>query len=190
MFEESEKSIPDFDPHFKIFHELMAFKVMKILLVSSPYDAFLMEEDGSIATRVIREYQGLNLSGAPRVTRVSSGDEAVDRIKNERFDLVITMPFMSGTNAFDLGLAVKKIKPNLPVILIVHNIRAISPLSAKCDGSGIDNIFLWSSGSDLLVALVKNVEDHVNAVADTKRAMVRVIIYIEDSPVDRSFFCR
>ncbi len=188
MVDESEKTVPDFDPHFKIFHELMAFKVMNILLVSSPYDAFLMEEDGSIATRVIREYQGLNLSGAPRVTRVSSGNEAIDRIKNERFDLVITMPFMSGTNAFDLGLAVKKIKPNLPVILIVHNIRAISPFSAKCDGSGIDNIFLWCCGSDLLVALVKNVEDHVNAVADTKRAMVRVIIYIEDSPVDRSFF--
>jgi len=188
VFEESDTIVPDFDPHFKIFHELMAFKVMNILLVSSPYDAFIMEEDGSIATRVIREYQGLNLSGAPRVTRVSSGQEAIKQIKNKRFDLVITMPFMSGTNAFDLGLAIKKIKPNLTVILIVHNIRAISPLSSKCDNSGIDNIFLWCCGSELLVALVKNVEDHVNAVADTKRAMVRVIIYIEDSPVDRSFF--
>ncbi len=188
VFEESEKTIPDFDPHFKIFHELMAFKVMNILLVSSPYDAFIMEEDGSIATRVIKEYQGLNLSGAPWVTRVSSGPEALERIKNDRFDLVITMPFMSGANAFDLGLAIKKIKPSLPVILIVHTIRAITPLATTCDASGIDNIFLWCCGSDLLVALVKNVEDHVNVAADTKRAMVRVIIYIEDSPVDRSFF--
>ncbi len=102
----------------------MTLKVLSILLVSSPYDAFIMEEDGSIATRVIREYQGLNLSGAPRVTRVSSGTEASEQIKNERFHLVITMPFMSGTNAFDLGLAVKAIKSNLPVILIVHTVRA------------------------------------------------------------------
>ena len=188
MFEESEKTIPDFDPHFKIFHELMAFKVLNILLVSSPYDAFIMEEDGSIATQVIKEYQGLNLSRAPRVTRVSSGAEAIGRISSERFDLVITMPYASGMNAFDLGLAIKKINPTLPVILIAHNVRAITPFSAKCDCSGIDNIFLWCCGSDLLVAMIKNVEDHINVDADTKRAMVRVIIYIEDSPVDRSLF--
>ncbi|MDR3628955.1 MAG: PEP/pyruvate-binding domain-containing protein [Desulfocapsaceae bacterium] len=186
MSEFEEKA--DFDPHFTIYHELMAFKVMNILLVSSPYDAFIMEEDGSIAAQVVKEYQGLNLSGAPWVTRVSSGAEALERIRDEAFDLVITMPYMSGMNAFDLGLAVKKIKPGLPVILLAHTIRAVSPLSAKCDASGIDNIFLWCCGADLLVALVKNVEDHVNVVADTRRAMVRVIIYIEDSPVDRSFF--
>jgi CheY-like chemotaxis protein len=188
VFEESDKTITDFDPHFKIFHELMSFKVQNILLVSSPYDAFIMEEDGSIATQVIKEYQGLNLSGAPRVSRVSSGREAISRIGSEPFDLVITMPYMSGMNAFDLGREIKKIKPALPVILIAHNVRTISPFYTKCDGAGIDNIFLWCCGSDLLVALVKNVEDHVNVVADTKRAMVRVIIYIEDSPVDRSFF--
>jgi DNA-binding NarL/FixJ family response regulator len=181
-------AMTDFDPHFTIFHELMAFKVLNILLVSSPYDAYIMEEDGSIATQVVKEYQGLNLSGAPWVTKVSSAADALERIKNESFDLVITMPYTSGMNAFDLGLAIKKIRPGLPVVLLAHNIRAISPLSAKCDVSGIDNIFLWCCGSDLLVALVKNVEDHVNVVADTRRAMVRVIIYIEDSPVDRSFF--
>ena len=120
MFTETEKIIVDFDPHFRVFHELMAFKVLHILLVSSPYDAFIMEEDGSIATQVIKEYQGLSLSGAPRVTRVSSGVEAINRVRTERFDLVITMPYMNGMNAFDLGLAVKKIRPELPVILLAH----------------------------------------------------------------------
>jgi CheY-like chemotaxis protein len=188
VFAETEKIIVDFDPHFRVFHELMAFKVLHILLVSSPYDAFIMEEDGSIATQVIKEYQGLSLSGAPRVTKVSSGVEAINRVRTERFDLVITMPYMNGMNAFDLGLSVKKIRPELPVILLAHTVRAISPLAARCDTRGIDNIFLWCCGADLLVALVKNVEDHVNVAADTKKAMVRVIIYIEDSPVDRSFF--
>ncbi len=188
MIEEPESRVSSFDPHFKIFHELMAFKVRDILLVSSPYDAFIMEEDGSIATQVIREYQGLSLSGAPKITRVSTVAEALETVRNKSFDLVITMPFLSGMNAFEVGIELKKIVPNLPIILMAHNIRIIQPFIDKSDTYGIDNIFLWCCGAELLVALVKNVEDHVNVVADTARAMVRVIIYIEDSPADRSFF--
>ncbi len=188
VIEETESNVTSFDPHFKIFHELMAFKVQNILLVSSLYDAFIMEEDGSIATQVIREYQGLSLSGAPQITRVSSVKEALNNVQKKKFDLVITMPFLSGMNAFEVGLEIKKIVPSLPIILMAHNFRMIQPFMDQNNAFGIDNIFLWCCGADLLVALVKNVEDHVNAVADTARAMVRVIIYIEDSPADRSFF--
>ncbi len=188
MIEEPETRVGSFDPHFKIFHELMAFKVQNILLVSSPYDAFIMEEDGSIATQVIREYQGLSLSGAPKITRVSAVDEALELVQEKNFELVITMPFLSGMNAFEVSVEIKKIVPSLPIILMAHNIRIIQPFIDTGDTYGIDNIFLWCCGADLLVALVKNVEDHVNAVADTVRATVRVIIYIEDSPADRSFF--
>ncbi len=188
MSENSGSTVVDFDPHFKIFHELMAFKVQNILLISSAYDAFIMEEDGSIATQVIKEYQGLSLSGAPRITRVSSISEALNKIRYKKFDLVITMPFLKGHNAFDIGMEIKKISPTLPVILIAHNIQAIQLPKKQENYFGIDNIFLWTSGAELLVALVKNVEDHVNVVADTARAMVRVIIYVEDSPADRSFF--
>lgn len=93
MFEESERMAADFDPHFKIFHALMGFKVENILLISSAYDAFIMEEDGSIASQVLKEYQGLSLSGAPLITRVSSIQEALNSIRYRRYDLVITMPF-------------------------------------------------------------------------------------------------
>lgn len=188
MVEDSSQKAVNFDPHFKIFHELMAFKVQNILLISSAYDAFIMEEDGSIATQVIKEYQGLSLSGAPMITRVSSVREALNKIRYKKYDLVITMPFLKGVNAFDIGMEIKKINPTLPVILIAHNIQAIQLPRDESNLYGIDNIFLWSSGAELLVALVKNVEDHVNVVADTARAMVRVIIYVEDSPADRSFF--
>ncbi len=188
MIEDLEYNITSFDPHFRIFHELMAFKVQNILLVSSLYDAFIMEEDGSIATQVIREYQGLSLSGAPKITRVSSVKEALDYVSRKQFDLVITMPFLSGMNAFEVGLEIKKIVSSIPIILMTHSFRMIQPFLGQNNSFGIDNIFLWCCGADLLVALVKNVEDHVNAVADTTRAMVRVIIYIEDSPADRSFF--
>ncbi|BCL59912.1 phosphoenolpyruvate synthase [Desulfomarina profundi] len=178
--------ITDFDPHFKIFHDLMPFKVQEILLVSSLYDAFIMEEDGSLAIRLIHEYHGLNLSKAPKITRVSSAVEALESIEKKNFDMVITMPYAGGMNAFDLGAAIKQIKPDLAVIMVAHNIRSTFPDKAGSDG--VDKIFLWCCEADLLLAIIKNVEDHLNVDADTGRAMVRVIIYVEDSPLYRSLF--
>lgn len=177
-----------FDPHFRVFHELMPFKVQEILLVSSPYDAFIMEEDGSITTRLIHEYHGLNLSKAPKVTRVSTGAEALAALEEKRYDLVITMPYLGGMDAFDLGREIKKSREDLPVILLTHNLRSLYPLPLETDRHCIDDIFLWCCEDDLLMAIIKNVEDHANVDNDTARAMVRVIIYVEDSPDYRSLF--
>ncbi len=188
MTEHPLNIISDFDPHFKVFHELMPFKVQEILLVSSAYDAFIMEEDGSITTRLIHEYHGLNLSKAPKITRVSTGEEALQALTEKKYDLVITMPYLGSMNAFDLGRDIKAVRPLLPVILLVHNLRSIFPLSTQYDASVIDNVFLWCCESDLLMAIIKNVEDHANVENDTARAMVRVIIYVEDSPEYLSFF--
>ncbi|MBU1140457.1 MAG: phosphoenolpyruvate synthase/pyruvate phosphate dikinase [Proteobacteria bacterium] len=185
---DSGRMISDFDPHFKIFDELMPFKVREILLVSSPYDAFIMEEDGSLATRIVHEYQGLNLSGPPRLTLVSSGREALEALRRRSFDLVITMPNVGGMDAFTLGSAIKNIRPTQQVVLLSHSLQGIYPLPERVDCQSIDNIFLWCCEADLLLAVIKNFEDHVNVDADTTRAMVRVIILVEDSPVYRSFF--
>ncbi len=185
---ESGQVIPDFDPHFKIFHELMPFKVQEILLVSSPYDAFIMEEDGSLATRLINEYLGLNLSGAPRITLVSSGKEAIERLRRQSFELVITMPNVGGMDAFSFGAEVKKIHPQQHIVLVAHSLRGIYPVPDDVECHSIDDIYLWCCESDLLLAVIKNFEDHVNVDIDTHRAMVRVIILVEDSPVYRSFF--
>lgn len=188
MVDTAPKKRSSFDPHFKIFHQLMSFKVMNILLVSSAYDAFIMEEDGSIALQVIKEYQGLNLSGAPLITRVSSVDEALRKISYQKFELVITTPFLRGVNAFDISRQIKDIAPTLPVILIAHNLHSIQLPRNERNYLSIDNIFIWTSAAELMVAMVKNVEDHVNVTMDTARAMVRVILYVEDSPADRSVF--
>lgn len=177
-----------FDPHFKVFHELMPFKVQEILLVSSLYDAYIMEEDGSITTRLIHEYHGLNLSKAPKVTRVSTGEEALAAVKAKKYDLVITMPYLAGMNAFNLGRQIKETHPYLPVILLTHNLRSLFPLPPGMDRKSIDDVFLWCCEDDLLMAIIKNVEDHANVDNDTARAMVRVIIYVEDSPDYRSLF--
>jgi DNA-binding NarL/FixJ family response regulator len=166
----------------------MPFKVQEILLVSSLYDAFIMEEDGSITTRLIHEYHGLNLSKAPKVSRVSTGEEALYALGKKHFDLVVTMPYLNGMNAFELGREIKAIRPDLPVVLLAHNLRTIYPLPDRFDSTNIDNIFLWCCEDDLLMAIIKNVEDHSNVDNDTARAMVRVIIYVEDSPDYRSIF--
>ncbi len=179
---------PDLRLQFHIFHELMSFKVREILLVSSPYDAFIMEEDTSIDTRIIQEYRELNLSGAPRITKVSTVAEAVREVSEKEIDLVFTMPYLLGTDAADLGFELKKIKPDLPVIMIGSNLRAMSFLPEHGSSRDIDNSFLWCCEVDLLVAIIKSVEDRINVDVDTERAMVRVILYVEDSSVHRSFF--
>lgn len=186
MFQDANEQLLGFDPHFKIFHDLMPFKVQDILLVSSRYDAFIMEEDGSLATRLINEYHGLNLSKPPKIIRASSAGEALEILGRKKFDMVITMPYLGGRDAFALGAAIKKIQPHVPVILVAHNMRSTFP--EKVDSYGVDKIFIWCCEADLLLAIIKNVEDHHNVASDTQRAMVRVLLYVEDSPLYRSLF--
>lgn len=178
----------EFYGRFKLFHELMSFKIREILLVSSSYDAFLMEEDGRLASRIINEYRGLNLSQPPRVTRTSSATKALKFLNEKKFDMVITTPHLDEMDPFTLGLEIKKLDQRLPVILLAQSMRGIYPTPDDGSQDGIDKIFVWSGVSDFLLALVKNAEDSLNVEHDTQKAMVRVLILIEDSPVYYSSF--
>jgi CheY-like chemotaxis protein len=178
----------DFDTHFKVFHELMSNKVREILLVASAYDAYILEEDGSLASKIINEYRGLNLSRPPRLTRVDGARDALELIESESFDLVITMPHLDDMDSFELGRSIKQRRPDLPVVLLAHSVRGLFPMPENKDSSGIDQIYIWSGDADLLLAIVKNVEDRCNVESDTDKAQVRVIILVEDSPLYRSYF--
>lgn len=178
----------EFSIDFKIYHELMANKVGEILLVSSPYDAFILEEDGSLASRIINEYSGLNLSRPPLVTRMASATGALEAIARKKIDIVLTTLHLDGMDAFSFGRAVKKIKPDLPVILLAHSPRGIRPTPGSSGDRGIDKVYIWSGNSDLLLALVKNAEDRLNVEFDTQRAKVRVLLVVEDSPLHQSWF--
>lgn len=167
---------------FHVFHELMSCKIREILLVASPYDAFIMEEDGSLATRIIDEYQGLNLSHPPRLQRVNSAGEALEILELKKIDLVITMPNVDDMDAWSLGRRIKKINPRLPVVLLAHSLRSVTVDPERADTAGIDHFFIWLSDPSLLLAIVKNVEDHLNVAKDTEKAAVRVLILVEDSP--------
>jgi hypothetical protein len=178
----------DFDTHFKVFHELMSNKVFEILLVASPYDAYILEEDGSLAAKIINEYRGLNLSRPPRITQAATAAQAMVMLAEKSFHLVIAMPHLDDMDVFDLGLRIKHVHADLPVVCLAHSVKGIYPPPESRDCSGIDQIFIWSGDSDLLLAIVKSREDWLNVADDTKKAMVRVLILVEDSPLYISYF--
>ncbi len=176
----------DHDLSFKVFHELMANRVSEILLVSSLYDAFIMEEDGRLAERITHEYRGLNLTRPPRFTWVSSAKEALHALSEKKFDLVITMPRLDDMAPYVLSKKIKKKFKDLPVYLLAHDTSRL-PLDSELSGStSIDKFYVWSGNTDLLLAIIKNVEDQMNVSHDTQRAKVRVIILVEDSPIHLS----
>jgi hypothetical protein len=176
----------DFDLSFKVFYELMARKVTDILLVSSPYEAFIMEEEGRLAERIIHEYRGLNLSRPPMLTWASTSQEALEILSRKKFDLVITMPLVDDTDAYVLGRTIKQSFPDLPVFLLVHKTGRHLLDHKAADRESIDRVYVWQGNTDLLLALIKNLEDRMNVAYDTERAKVRVVIVVEDSPVHYS----
>ena len=166
----------------QIYHALMPFRVKDILIVSSLYDAFIIEEEGLIAELVIGEYQHLLLSAPPRVTRVSSGEKALSKIKERKYDLVITMAKNIGMDPFEFGKKIKAIRPELPVVLLATDRADINQFQEENRaGSGIDKIFAWTGDPTLFLAIIKYVEDSMNVRYDTVNGNVRVLIMVEDS---------
>ncbi len=172
-----------FEPTFKIFHELMAQRVQEILLVSSPYDAYIMEEDGRLAGRIIHEYRGLNLSRPPRITWASSGREALQTLAQKPFDLVITMTRLDDVAPATLCAEIKRHHAHIPIYYLSHEAlpAPAGPLETEC--AWIDRRFVWLGNTDLLLALIKSTEDRLNVAFDTQAAGVRVILIVEDSPL-------
>jgi CheY-like chemotaxis protein len=170
------------DSRFKLFHELMARKVRHILLVSTPYDAWIMEEDCRLSERIVNEYRGLNLSQPPRLTWVSSAEQALAALDDQTFDMVITMPRLSDMGVAALGHQIKQKAPGLPVILLTHDTIPSPEIKNPDNAPGIDRTFVWSGNTDILVALTKSTEDRMNAEKDTESAGIRVILFVEDSP--------
>ena len=102
---------------FKLFHELMLTKVQAILLIGTSYEAWIMEEDCRISEQIVNEYRGLNLSRPPRLTWVSSLDQALLHYPNLPFDVVIIFSRAVDDTAFQLGRNIKAAKAEIPVVL-------------------------------------------------------------------------
>ena len=174
------KDLATNDPWYLKFHDLMPYRVREILLVSSPYDAFTLEEDGRLTERIFTEYSELNLSSAPRITHVSTGARALELLSERPFDLVLTMVRIADTDVGVFARQVKASHPKMPVVLLVLTESDLARFPGGSD-SPIDHVFWWTGDARILLAVIKTVEDALNAPPDTRNADVRVIIVVEDS---------
>ncbi|MCF7920634.1 MAG: hypothetical protein K9N06_12045 [Candidatus Cloacimonetes bacterium] len=164
------------------FHRLMKRRIRTILLVSSFYDAFIFEEDGRLSEQVFGEYRQLNLSTAPRIISVPTGEDALRILDKYNFDLVITMKRIGSLTPGEFAHRIKEHLPEIPVLLLLNvnnDIPAIDKNSAEMEY--IDDVFSWTGDTTLLLAMVKQVEDQWNVAIDTEIGLVRVIILVEDS---------
>jgi Pyruvate phosphate dikinase, AMP/ATP-binding domain len=179
---EIDPTADNFDPRFKMFHELMGRKVREVLLISSPYDAWIMEEDCRLSEQIVNEYRGLNLSHPPRLHWVSSIDSALDALSQKRFDLVIIMARVADFNVVGMAEQIKTRVPELPVMLLSHQVLQSTTSGGELSSPHIDRTFIWFGNTDILLALIKNAEDMMNVTHDTEYAGIRVIILVDDSP--------
>lgn len=160
---------------------LMERRIRRILLVCNQYDNFSLEEDGSLDVRIAREYSELNLSNPPRFERVPSTREALDKAEaGERFDLVITM-YNVGDDVFNFAARMKDYQADVPIVLLTAYSKEIYRRMEETDKSAVDYIFCWNGSTDLLLAIIKLLEDSMNAPQDILEAGVQCILLVEDS---------
>ena len=160
----------------------MTNRIRRVLLVCNNYDNFSLEEDGRLDMRIAREYSELNLSNPPVFERVSSTGEALERVTaGERWDIVIAMYNAGGDSAFEFAHKVKESAPGTPVVLMTCFSKEVSRQLEDKDRSCIDYVFNWNGSTDLIIAIIKLLEDSLNAQEDILQLGVQCILLVEDS---------
>ena len=161
---------------------LMQRRIRRVLLISSSYDAYTLEEDGRIDVQINREYIELNLSNPPSFRRVSSSVEALEVLRDDPdFDLVISMFNVGELDVFHSSKKIKQLRPDIPVVLLLNFSRDLYRRLEREDASGIDYIFYWHGNADLILTIIKLIEDRMNADSDILGAGVQSILLVEDS---------
>ena len=161
---------------------LMARRIRRILLVCNNYDKFALEEDGRIEPRIAVEYSELNLSNPPELLRAESTVEALAMMEaGAQFDLVITMYNVGEVDVFEFSRRVKEIDPETSVVLLTAFAKEIYRQMENRDTSHFDGIFCWNNSTDLIIAIIKLLEDSRNAPVDILENGVQCILLVEDS---------
>ncbi|MDD6025741.1 MAG: PEP/pyruvate-binding domain-containing protein [bacterium] len=163
------------------FWNLMQRRIFNVLLVATPYDAFMLEEDGRLEEQIYFEYTSLNLSSPPRFTQVSDYEEAFEELSQKRYDLVIAMPGVDISETFVSARKVKELYPDVAYVVLTPFSREVSRRLAKEDFTGVDFVFSWLGNVDLLVAIIKLLEDYLNVENDVNQVGVQLIMLVEDS---------
>jgi CheY-like chemotaxis protein len=160
----------------------MRHRIRDVLLVSSLYDLYLFEEDGRFDELISNEYQSLNLSHTPELTRVSSGKEAIVLAKEERrFDLILTTLHVEDMTAVELAQKAREAGVEIPIVLLAYDSRELRDLRTRHYTAAFDRVFVWQGDFRLIVCIIKHLEDRMNVDHDTRLVGVQSIIFIEDN---------
>ena len=165
-----------------IFHDLMKFKVKEILIISNLYDAYSLEREGRFSDYILGVYYQLNLTTIPRITGVSSFEEALEKLYLKHFDLIIIMVGVDRKAPMDIARKLKSLYKYIPIYLLLNNNQYIGFFQNEQKKTNlIDNVFVWNGDSRIFFAMVKQLEDYVNVENDTKVGYSRIILLVEDS---------
>lgn len=162
------------------FANLMTKRIFNILLIANPYDAFMLEDDGRIDEKIFNEYMSLSLRYPPRFSQVSTEAEAIAMLENLKFDLIICMPSTSDNDAFDIGRRIKTMYPNIPIVVLTPFSYGITRRIMHEDLSAFEYVFCWLGNTDLLLTIIKLIEDKMNLEHDVNEVGVQLILFVED----------
>jgi|GEM_PF-4907 len=165
-----------------IFHDLMKFKVREILIIANLYDAYSLEREGKFSDYILGVYYQLNLTSIPRITGVSSFEEAFEKLYSRHFDLIIIMVGVDRKTPMEIASKLKALYNYIPIYLLLNNNQYVGYFQGEQRRTSlIDNVFVWNGDSRIFFAMVKQLEDFVNADNDTKVGYSRIILLVEDS---------
>ena len=163
------------------FANLMTRRIFNVLLIANPYDAFMLEDDGRIDEKIFNEYTSLSLRYPPRFMQVSTCDEALAQLENMTYDLIICMPGTGDNEGFDVARTIKAAWPSIPMVILTPFSHGITKRIANEDLSTFEYVFCWLGNTDLLVSIIKLIEDKMNLDHDVKEVGVQAILLVEDS---------
>ena len=163
------------------FANQMNKRIYNVLLIATKYDSFMLEDDGRVDEQIFNEYTSLSLRYPPRFTQVTTEEEALNELKNRNFELIICMPNMDNRDIFAAASEIKVHYPNIPIVVLTPFSKEVSKRIANEDLSAIDYVFSWLGNSELLLAIIKLIEDKMNAPDDTASVGVQIILLVEDS---------
>lgn len=164
-----------------MFSNLMRNRIYHVLLIASTYDAFMLEDDGRIDEQIFMEYVSLNLRYPPQFILVNSEEEALQVLENENIDLIINMLSIESSESFEFAHLIKVEHPEKPIVALTPFSRDVSLRFEKEGTAPYDYVFAWLGNTDLLVAIIKLIEDKMNAEYDINEVGVQAIILVEDS---------
>jgi hypothetical protein len=166
-----------------IYHDLMPFKVHEILLISTLYDAYSIEKEDRLTDNILGEYTKLSLSSVPRITGVSNLDEALEKLEERYFNMIIIMMGADTVTPLKMAQRIKGEYKHIPIYLLVNNSVIVDEMEKNPGAiTGIDRMFVWNGEPKIFFSMIKLLEDRVNIENDTRIALIRLILLVEDSP--------